>query len=118
VILYEVFSRKDPYPGEDANDVLRDVMDKSICKRVTAPDNMPAQIKLLMDDCMQEDPEKRPSFEEIDLRLKRVDAKTATPSGSKRQAQVSLFDIFPRHIAEALRDGRNVEPEHHDLVTM
>eukprot|EP00977_Amphora_coffeiformis_P008723 scaffold1982_cov93-Amphora_coffeaeformis.AAC.45 len=118
VILYEVYSRRDPYPGENASDVLRDIMDKTICKRVKAPDNMPAQIKLLMDDCMQEDPEKRPSFEEIDLRLKRVDAETVTPSGSKRKAQVSLFDIFPRHIAEALRDGRNVEAEHHELVTI
>ena len=29
-----------------------------------------------------------------------------------------LFQVFPRHIAEALRDGRKVEPEHHDMVTI
>jgi len=31
---------------------------------------------------------------------------------------VSLFDIFPRHIAQALKDGRPVEPESHDSVTI
>ena len=118
VILYEVYSRKDPYEGENARDVLRDIMDKNICKRVVAPKNMPAQIKLLMEDCLQEDPEMRPSFEEIDLRLKRIDAETATPLGHKAKAQVSLFDMFPRHIAEALRDGRKVEAEQRDRVTI
>ena len=29
-----------------------------------------------------------------------------------------LFDVFPQHIAEALRDGRKVEPEHRDIVTI
>jgi class 3 adenylate cyclase len=28
------------------------------------------------------------------------------------------LQVFPRHIAEALRDGREVEPEHHDCVTI
>ena len=99
VILYEVYSRQDPYPNEDPREALRDIMDKNICKRVQAPKTMPTPIKLLMDDCLQEDPEQRPSFEEIDLRLKRIDTETATPAGSKRSAQVSLFDIFPKHIA-------------------
>jgi class 3 adenylate cyclase len=29
-----------------------------------------------------------------------------------------LLEVFPKHIAEALRDGRKVEPEHHDCVTI
>lgn len=118
VILYEVYARKDPYHNEKAKDVLRGIMDKEIGKRVKAPDSMPLQIKLLMDDCLQEDPGKRPSFEEIYLRLKRIDADTVTPSGTNVKAQVSLFDIFPRHIAEALRDGRKVEAEHKEMVTI
>jgi len=31
---------------------------------------------------------------------------------------VSLFDIFPEHIAEALRDGRNIDAEEKEEVTM
>lgn len=29
-----------------------------------------------------------------------------------------LFDVFPKHIAEALRSGRKVEPENHECVTI
>jgi class 3 adenylate cyclase len=29
-----------------------------------------------------------------------------------------LFKVFPKHIAEALREGRKVEPEEHDMVTI
>jgi len=70
---------------------------------------MPEKIHALMDDCADDDPDNRPSFEEIDLRLKRIDAETVITGESKnKNSQVSLFDIFPRHIAEALRDGKEV----------
>jgi hypothetical protein len=29
-----------------------------------------------------------------------------------------LFDVFPKHVAEALRSGRKVEPENHEEVTI
>jgi hypothetical protein len=29
-----------------------------------------------------------------------------------------LFSVFPKHVAEALRQGKKVEPEHHDMVTI
>ena len=29
-----------------------------------------------------------------------------------------LYDVFPKHIAEALRSGRKVEPENHECVTI
>ena len=31
---------------------------------------------------------------------------------------MSLYDIFPKHIADALQAGRPVEAEHHDMVTI
>ena len=39
-------------------------------------------------------------------------------SPSKMKGQVSLYDIFPRHIAEALRDGREVQAEEKEEVTI
>lgn len=117
VILYEIYSRKDPYEGEHAREVLRAVADKFVQKRPPVPDHMPAEIKVLMLDCLKEDPELRPSFEEIDLRLRRMDTESS-PSTAAPKSQVSLFDIFPRHVAEALRDGRQVEAEHKDMVTI
>merc|ERR1711916_131192 len=35
----------------------------------------------------------------------------------KRQGNV-LTDVFPPHIAAALAEGRRVEPEHHECVTI
>ncbi|CAB9525328.1 Receptor-type guanylate cyclase gcy [Seminavis robusta] len=115
----EVFSRRDPYDGEDAEQVLKLVADKAVRKRPPAPLHMPESIKGLMKDCLDDDPEKRPTCEEVDTRLKRLDAETLDgDQNSSKMGQVSLFDIFPRHIAEALRDGRTVEAEHKDSVTI
>lgn len=116
VVLYEVFSRKDPYKGEDSTDVLKGIMDKAVRKRVTAPKDMPPTIKVLMGECMEEDPKERPSFEEIDSRVQRL--KEESVGTVSKKSHVSMFDIFPRHVAEALRDGRKVEPEHKDVVTI
>jgi serine/threonine protein kinase len=121
IMLYEVYARRDPYEGQPARDVLRAVADPLIRKRPPAPSHMPAALKTLMADCLDNDPEKRPTFEEIDTRLRRIDAEaalTASAASNVKNSHVSLFDIFPRHVAEALRDGRKVEPEHKDVVTI
>jgi serine/threonine protein kinase len=130
IILYEVFSRRDPYEGEDLATVIRQVADPTLHKRPPVPKNCPPVIISLMSDCLVENPEARPTFEELDKRMLRVDVKDAaefsTPNkrasrmsgSSKNPATVSLFDIFPKHIAEALRDGKKVEAEHRDVVTI
>ena len=129
IILYEVYSRRDPYDGENPMQVLKDVADKDIQKRPPVPPSCPVQVQSLMSDCLVEDSDARPSFEELDKRLKRVDAEDVEQStsetfrksvnkGKNQGASISLFDIFPKHIAEALRDGRTVEPEHKDMVTI
>jgi class 3 adenylate cyclase len=124
IILYEVYSRCDPYEGEDPAKVLNQVADKSVQKRPATPDNMPAHIRSLMADCVQDDGDQRPMFEEIELRLKRLNAENirVEPDVSKSfyggVSSISLSDIFPRHIAKALREGRPIEPEHRDEVTI
>jgi hypothetical protein len=53
------------------------------------------------------------------MRVKRIDAEGAEMSRNTSKtspSSISLFDIFPRHIAEALRDGRTVEAEHRESV--
>ena len=95
------------------------VVNKKVRKRPGIPKNMPNPIQTLMADCLEEDPEKRPPFSEIDVRLKRINADSANPAYAPvKNSQLSLFDIFPRHIAEALRDGRKVEAEHKECVTI
>eukprot|EP00980_Cylindrotheca_fusiformis_P023345 scaffold10399_cov113-Cylindrotheca_fusiformis.AAC.5 len=125
IVLYEIYSRREPYDGEDPTAVLHLVADKLVQKRPPVPHHMPAQIQSLMQDCIQDDASLRPTFQEIDMRLKRMDIdELRTISDDPKRAataavaSMSLFDIFPRHIAEALRDGRAVEPEHRDMVTI
>ena len=119
ILLYEVFSRRDPYDGEDADEVLRLVADRAVRKRPPPPLHMSETIKALMRDCVEDDPSHRPICDELDTRLKRIDAESLdSDQQNKKSAQVSLFDIFPRHIAEALRDGRTVEAEHKESVTI
>lgn len=125
IILYEVFSRKEPYDDEeDYKEVLRQVADPKINKRPPTPKEMPSQLAAMFSDCIVRNPNERPTFEELDKRLKRIDVETAAPTeqpGSSHFAArttISLFDIFPRHIAEALQDGKQVEAEHKECVTI
>jgi len=131
MILYETYSRKDPYEGEEnPMDVLRLVSDPTVNKRPEVPSSCPPFVRSLMADCLEGQPENRPDFQEIDLRLKRLKVDTVEPMGKLifsqqerknqkfKETESLLFDVFPKHIAEALRDGRKVEPESRDVVTI
>lgn len=78
---------------------------------------MPPPIKLLMDDCMNEYPEQRPTFEEINERLKRFNAELATPSDCKEQSR-SVAEVLPKPLAKAWLEGRKIEAEHKEMVTI
>jgi len=132
IILYEVYSRKDPYEGEDYKEVLRGVANPDVNKRPPVPPSCPPPIQSLMTDCLHAIPENRPTFEELDKRLKRLDVETVAPMGklvvskqaSKEAREAAgrtedlLFEVFPKHIAQALRDGKKVDPESRDVVTI
>mmetsp|Transcript_26441 Transcript_26441/g.44151 ORF Transcript_26441/g.44151 Transcript_26441/m.44151 type:complete len:1556 (-) Transcript_26441:105-4772(-) len=129
IILYEVYSRKDPYEGENHLTVLRDVADPQINKRPKLPKSCPPKIASIMADCLLANPKSRPTFEELDLRLKRLDVENVQPgqmmfSMQKKKeeraarSELLLFDVFPRHVAETLRDGLKVQAESFDCVTI
>jgi serine/threonine protein kinase len=125
ILLYEVYSRKEPYEGEAPAEVFKLVCNSIVNKRPPVPKDCPPVIESLMHDCLVSNPEERPSFEELDKRLKRVNTKeiqaeetSQHETSAHRLSSVSLFDIFPKKIAEALRDGKKVEPENHDMVTI
>lgn len=117
--------------GEDYATVIKEVKDKRINKSPTVPSECPSNIKSLMLDCLLEDAEKRPNFGEIDERLRRLDAELIEPTdlfhsfqekkvqtARRRTDESLLFEIFPRNIAECLRNGEKVEPTVKDLVTI
>ena len=129
IILYELYSRKDPYQGEEHGQVLRQVCDQKVNKRPPIPSSMPPAIASLMSECLVKPPGSRPTFDELDNRIRRLDVANVEPCNMRFSAQNKeltdaernanlLLQVFPKHIAEALRDGRKVEPEHHDCVTI
>ncbi|EKX54201.1 hypothetical protein GUITHDRAFT_52813, partial [Guillardia theta CCMP2712] len=72
ILLSEIYSRKDPYEGEDISTVLREVADlgREVDKRPSLPPNVPGEILGLIKDCWHKQPEYRPLFPEISRRLK------------------------------------------------
>eukprot|EP00960_Hanusia_phi_P051954 761139-Hanusia_phi.AAC.1 len=147
VILNEVFSREDPYKGEDLRMVVLEVMDlqREEEKRPAIDAQCPADVKGLIRDCWSKEAELRPSLAEIDRRLRAVDTAAATDSCAaklacerwrktrtgrgregedrereecERKASDLIYDVFPEHIAHALRDGKKIEPEKKDMVSI
>lgn len=124
VLLYEVLSRKEPYEGEDAKTVLADIMDRNKKKCPPIPKVCPAPLASVMEECFCENPSLRPSYEEIDMRLRRFNADSVEPGETQWSAHYRkaarnedlLFQVFPRHVAEALRDGREPEPDKRENV--
>ncbi|EKX51315.1 hypothetical protein GUITHDRAFT_66208, partial [Guillardia theta CCMP2712] len=67
ILLWEVYSRQEPYDGEDLQTVLKEVADLTLAepKRPKIPPNIPKHAVTLMEDCWHNDPATRPTFNEI-----------------------------------------------------
>lgn len=126
IMLFELYARAEPYDGEPFETVLKEVCDPTINKRPPVPLDTPAAIASLMQECHSSTHDGRPSFEEIDKRLRRIDAEQVEPGESRFSSQRKksarnedlLNKVFPKHVADALRAGRSVEPDRKDLVTI
>eukprot|EP00977_Amphora_coffeiformis_P009546 scaffold2204_cov166-Amphora_coffeaeformis.AAC.6 len=123
IILFEIYSRKSPYEGEDFRDVLRKVCNRRINKRPGVPTNMPQKMADLMKRCWSHDVTYRPQAKDLDVGLMDLSPQEAEPvleedSKLKKNTKDMLYEIFPKHIADALKKGDKVEPEQHDLVTV
>ncbi len=115
--------------GENPQLVLQKVCNPEVNKRPPIPSSCPPKVSGIMTDCMDKDPQLRPSFEEIDDRLKRLDVNAVEPGLTLVSMQLSkqtrdvnneklLLQVFPERIADQLRAGRKVEPEHYECVTI
>jgi len=130
VILYEIYSRRLPYDGEDTDNILQLIADPIINKRPGIPPSMPKEMVTMMTECLSSNPKSRPTFEEMDSRLRAFTVGCVEPGHISYSRQSTktlgatsldanlLLEIFPKHIAEALSCGQKVEPEHFDCVTI
>jgi class 3 adenylate cyclase len=129
ITLYEIFSRKHPYEGEEMDQVLKAVADVDLPeeKRPGIPENCPAEVVSIMTSCWHRHAAMRPSFQALSKQCKQLDLSEwtgAVRALRKRENVVVarttdvLFDMFPKHIAEALVQGKKVKPEHKECVTI
>ncbi len=130
IILYELYSRKDPYEGENPSTVLDGIVNRRINKRPPVPSGCPTRIADIMKECLDDNPGKRPSFEEVDIRISRLDSENVEPreirighktAQMRRRASKEedlIQQVFPKHVAEALIQGRKVEPDRVEMATL
>ena len=80
-----------------------------------------------MEDCWHKSAENRPPFDEIERRLRALTPSSCEPLmlstksmkiASSETVTSMLYDVFPRHIADALKAGQKVEPERREVVTI
>ena len=107
--MFEVIARKEPYEGEDGNKVIAAIKDKNIKKRVVIPSYVSEKARSVMMDCMEENPDARATFDEINTRLQRMDTKSLVPCLTKPGR--SMNDVFPEPIAQVLQEGGRVDDD-------
>ena len=126
IILFEAYTRKVPYDGEDFDDVIKLVADKEVQKRPPLPEKAPPQILSIMTECFADNSNERPIFDELDVRLQRLTVESADVTDTIRShrkvdhngASKLLYDNFPEKAAEVLRKGGKVEPESRECVSI
>lgn len=122
MVIFEMYARKDPYEGEKPLEVLVQVANKAVNKRPPIPACAPPKAASLMMECLVGDPRQRPTFEELDLQLKRLDTATMEPLApadqNKQEQALDAYAKFPPQVAETLRAGRKVEPQSADSCTI
>lgn len=126
LFLPQVYSRKEPFQGEDLAFVLEQVSDSIVQKRPPYKDVCPQGVCQLVERCLSHDRSFRPDVKHIDTQLSMMNIEDVEPKQKSRSMQSKenrtsesvLYDIFPRHVADALKEGREVETEDHKLVTI
>lgn len=84
---------------------------------------MPPKFVELMKKCWSPDAHYRPQARNLDVILLEMSTEDAEPitedeRANKKRAGDLLYDIFPKHVADALKEGKKVEPEKHETVTV
>ncbi|EGD75745.1 TKL/DICTY4 protein kinase [Salpingoeca rosetta] len=124
ITVYEIYSRQDPFPEEDASEVLRQIAARQVpAKRPDIPASCPVMLAELARRCWSEEPKFRPTFDQVDaqlgeLNISKVGASLIQQKQDALKKATVLHDVFPPHIAKMLEEGKKVHPEHKDDVTI
>ena len=118
VVLYEMVTKRNPYEGEDFDEVIQAVAKDK--KRPELPRGVPSELATIMNECWHWDPRRRPTFLELERRMSHFDSLLMAERNLKRNHgnNMVLDQVFPAHVAKALASGEKLEPEHYDKVTI
>ncbi|NP_001098133.1 guanylate cyclase OlGC-R1 isoform X1 [Oryzias latipes] len=148
IILQEVVVRGPPYCmlGLPPEEIIRKVKKPPpMCRPTVAPDQAPLECIQLMKQCWSEQPDRRPTFEEIFDRFKIINKgkktniidsmlrmleqyssnledlireRTEELEVEKQRTEKLLSEMLPPSVADTLKTGATVEPEYFDQVTI
>ena len=128
--MWEVYSRKTPYLGENPRKVLRLVCDPRISKRPCLQNvGAPPKMVEVMSKCWSHDVGFRPTAKDLDMMFTDMNPQDAEPiiitdeimAKVKRTQKAEgdmLYRVFPKKVADKLKAGQRVEAETHDMVTI
>ncbi|XP_015240974.1 PREDICTED: retinal guanylyl cyclase 2-like [Cyprinodon variegatus] len=148
IIMQEVVIRGPPFCMLDLSD--SEILEKlrkppPLCRPVVSPDYAPMECIQLMKQCWTEQPDKRPTFEDIFDQFKNINKgkktniidsmlrmleqyssnleelireRTEELEIEKQKTEKLLTQMLPTSVAEALMVGSVVEPEHFDNVSL
>uniref|UniRef100_F7CJB9 Guanylate cyclase n=1 Tax=Monodelphis domestica TaxID=13616 RepID=F7CJB9_MONDO len=148
IILQEVLARGPPYctSGLTAEEIIRKVVSPPpLYRPKVSPNQGPPECIRLMKQCWSEDPEDRPSLDDIFSQFKSINqgkkssvvdsmlrllekyshdledlvqARTEELEQEKQKTEKLLSQMLPQSVAEALKAGTTVVPEYFDQVTI
>ena len=136
VVMYEMFTGREPYGDEieggiTKRELVHEITTGNLRPALPGPGtagprrggswHVPAEFTELMAECWHKNPLRRPSIKEIEERvlgaIKDNDLLRKTYTVNKQQEKL-LQDILPPKVIKALAEGRKVEPEPYDPVTI
>ncbi|MBN3318561.1 GUC2F cyclase, partial [Atractosteus spatula] len=148
IIMQEVVVRGPPFCmlEQSAEELIQKIRKPPpMCRPVVSPDHAPMECIQLMKQCWNEQPERRPTFDEIFDQFKNINKgkktniidsmlrmleqyssnledlireRTEELEIEKQKTEKLLTQMLPPSVAEALKMGCTVEPEYFDEVTL
>ncbi|XP_051998032.1 retinal guanylyl cyclase 2 isoform X2 [Xyrauchen texanus] len=148
IIMQEVVMRGPPYCmlEQSVEEIIQRVQKPPpVCRPIVSPDHAPMECIQLMKQCWNEQPERRPTFDEIFNQFKNVNKgkktniidsmlrmleqyssnleelireRTEELEIEKQKTEKLLTQMLPPSVAEALKLGTTVEPEYFDSVSL
>nr|QEE04601.1 membrane-bound guanylyl cyclase [Penaeus vannamei] len=151
IILYEVMGRKGPWGDYMDKFTVQDILSKlrECCEPPLRPPldtlKAPEYVHRCLRECWVEEPDERPDFKLIQMRLKEMQAglklnivdnmlammekyaynlegkvqeRTKQLMEEKKKTEILLLRMLPKSVAESLKRGEKVHPESYDNVTI